>query len=188
MAVRSVLFFHMPLLPSPRNFYHLNQSDPRHTWSDKYEYQATQCSIPTKNNIILGDSHVERLLRLPSLPPQLGTFINAGVGGDKLQHVIWRATHGCMPVNVEKVLIVAGSNNLRPNSSVKECKELADTIIQCVSDLLLTNSNIMVAVVGILPRKSISYTNNAEFVTTYLDSKYPLKPHLYCHQINSMMK
>lgn len=70
-------------------------------------------SILAKKNfrtMLFGDSIFERMIRLGYFLPN--TF-NAGVGGDGIEHMMWRVENGAFDntINLERVIIMAGANN-----------------------------------------------------------------------------
>lgn len=128
-----------PFRSTPRDFNHHNYSVPSTTWGSKFQYHTSICSDPIPRNCLIGDSHIERLLR-PSLFPYFQEnfkhWHNLGIGGDRAQHVKWRMEHGGFPINPRKVIYCAGSNNITESNTTKAIYRITDTIIQTVSDLL----------------------------------------------------
>ena len=124
------------LSPSPRPFNHTNRSNPSITWGGKYENQCTQSiNLPPNANILLGDSHLERLARPAHsslLQEHLPDWINFGIGGDRVEHVAWRALHGACPDSPANILLWMGSNNLQAALRHDSIESTANTIINLV--------------------------------------------------------
>ena len=157
------------LTPTPRPFYHVNKSNPSSTWGDKFERHTQLCANEAPINCIIGDSHVERLSRFVSSSiafqeKYLPRFINCGIGGDKLQHLIWRALHGGIPANPKHLVMWIGSNNIS-NDSSNQAKSISNSITDFVSRLLSSHKGIRIIVVGILPRKQLDLSPTVQFVS-----------------------
>ena len=120
------------------------------TWGDKFRHHKSICGSPTPMNCIIGDSHFERLSRLCHLSLQaehLPNFVNLGIGGDKLQNIIWRAQWGGMPTNPHKVILCAGTNNIK-STSTWEAQLIASSIVDFTRYLLKTYPYIQLVVNG----------------------------------------
>ena len=141
--------------PIPRSFNHFNHSNPDISWGDKFEGHCIKGLCPDPTNFLIGDSSIERFFH-PHLfnftQGQLPGWSNCGIGGDRIQHILWRMRHGGMPVNPNKIIFSAGSNNLTNNS--KNCTQIANTIIESVNFLLNNHPGINLAILGIFPREN----------------------------------
>ena len=94
--------------------------------------------------VILGDSLVAGLARYPAvwdlhLKP-LNT-INCGIGGDRIQHALWRATHLSLPESVRVVVLLCGTNNLAHDLP----SDIADGVISCGTRLLENHPNLHIS-------------------------------------------
>ncbi|KAF3908157.1 hypothetical protein AA313_de0200527 [Arthrobotrys entomopaga] len=116
---------------------------------------------PVLDIIYLGDSMLERLkttganTHLHNLPAS----INLGVGGDKIENVLYRLNSAYIdlltPRPTKLWLLHIGSNNLTPKRGLRESAELADykTLLQC---LLWLSRRSKILVTGLFRRKDIS--------------------------------
>ena len=142
--------------PSPREFCHTNRSNPSLSWGDKYERHCIAGTNPEKQDVLIGDSHLERLSR-PALSTlsqnRFASWTNCSIGGDRAEHILWRVQHGGFPSNPRRAVLCSGSNNIR-NGSHKHATQIADTILQTVSHLISTYPSIDLTVLGILPREN----------------------------------
>ena len=50
-------------------------------------------------------------------------FINLGIRGDSLEHVLWRVTDTAFPPQLKNVVILCGSNNINKDPSMKLFKD-----------------------------------------------------------------
>ena len=161
--------------PIPRSFYHFNYSNPDISWGDKFEGQCIEGLCPDPTNFLIGDSHIERLFRprlLNFTQDRLPGWNNCGIGGDKIQHVLWRLRHGGMPVNPNKMIFSAGSNNLIKNN-LNNCAQIANTIMASVNFLLTNYPDINVAILGIFPRENSCKSQAATIINHMLQWKLP---------------
>ena len=103
--------------------------------------------------VLLGDSLVANLSRYPSvwdhhLKPL--NAVNCGIGGDRTQHVLWRAENMYLPSSVSVAVIHCGTNNIDFN--VYQPDDIALSVISCGSSLRVKHPQLNVVVAGILPR------------------------------------
>ena len=84
--------------------------------------------------------------------PKYGNFsfntLNCGLGGDKVQNVLWRAHNLPAVKSVRNVVILCGTNNLHLDAP----EDLADGIIKIGSTFKRLYTNVNVFLCGILPR------------------------------------
>ena len=165
------------LEPCPRSFHHRNRTNPRMSWFAKFERHCVLGATPSPMNYLIGDSTIERLCRSPLLPlsqSKLPHWENFGIGGDRAEHVHWRAQYGGMPDNPSKCIISMGTNNIR-TSNYKECMSIANTITNTIDYLLGKYPNIAIAVVGILPREHADKCRAAVTINNILNFRLPSK-------------
>ena len=65
---------------------------------------------------ILGDSIVEGLARYPAVwNDHLKPFntVNCGIGGDSIQHLLWRVGHLSIPQSLRVAVLLCGTNNMQ---------------------------------------------------------------------------
>ena len=74
--------------------------------------------------------------------------INCGIGGDRTQHVLWRAEHLSLPDYVGVVVLLCGTNNIKHDLP----HDIAHGVISCGTRLKEKHPHLTVIVVGILPR------------------------------------
>ena len=76
-------------------------------------------------------------------------FSNFGIGGDRIEHILFRATYGRFPEKIETCVVMGGTNNLERDDP----EWIANTILT-VGDTLKRRfgMNVRVFVVDILPR------------------------------------
>ena len=74
--------------------------------------------------------------------------MNCGVGGNRIQHVLWRALNLSVSSNLKNNVVLCGTNNLLLDSS----KDIADGIFEIARSLEINYSCVNVIICGILPR------------------------------------
>ena len=113
---------------------------------------------PTEGKILLiGDSLVNNLFR--NCPNRLvwedefgDSYINRGVGGDRISHVLWRiGYHNYPPMICDTVVIQEGTNDLTDRRNTAD--DIANGILQIVTALLKNHGDITIILTGMLPGK-----------------------------------
>ena len=74
--------------------------------------------------------------------------LNCGIGGDKVQHVLWRSHNLPVVKNIKKVVVLCGTNNLNQDS----LEHVRDGIIEVGSTFKSKYGSTSIFVCGILPR------------------------------------
>ena len=100
--------------------------------------------------VLLGDSIIAGFLRYPNIWYKFfdENTINCGVGGDKVQNVLWRAENIPLPQSLEYVVISCGTNNLDTDDSEK----IADGLFCIALALKKRMNHLKIVINGILPR------------------------------------
>ena len=102
--------------------------------------------------VLLGASIVRNLSRYPSVwDRHLQSFntVNCGIGGDRTQHVLWRAENLYLPNSVHVVVIHCGTNNI--DHEVYTPYDIAHGVVSCGVRLREKSPHLKVLVAGILP-------------------------------------
>ena len=154
---------HNPCLsPTPRSFNHINKSNNLLTWGGKYESHCiTSLYLPANSNVLLGDSNFERLSRPAHsslLQDHLPDWINFGIGGDRVEHVAWRALHGSCPEEPANILLWMGSNNINAAATFSRMRSTANTITNTVRSLQLLYPSTKISVIAIMPQQCAAKT------------------------------
>ena len=95
----------------------------------------------------MGDSIVAGLSRWNDYFAQINAS-NLGIGGDRVENVLWRAINLPLPSSVKNVVILCGTNN----SSIHTPRDIGDCIISIGSILQKKSSGINVSICGLIPR------------------------------------
>ena len=110
------------------------------------------------DTILIGDSVIAGLARCSKVWNKFFKPLNAfncGIGGDRVQHVLWRAHDLRRLSSLRNVIILCGSNNLYKDSP----DDIANGLIKIGSCFKQGNNDINVFICGILPRDDISSIN-----------------------------
>ena len=116
-------------------------------------FHYDHCSKLTKNifkTIIIGDSIVAGLSRYQNVRDKFLKplkVLNCGIGGDRIQHVLWRALNLPASQNLKNVVVLCGTNNLLLDSP----KDIADGILEITRSFEINYSCVNVIICGILP-------------------------------------
>ena len=100
------------------------------------------------NTLLLGDSIVAGLSRYPHVWNEYfaqKNVLNLGIGGDRIENVLWQAIDLPLPLSVKNVL--CGINNI----SVDISCDTANCIISIGSILQKKSSDINVSICGLIP-------------------------------------
>ena len=85
--------------------------------------------------------------------------LNCGVGGDRIQHVLWHALNLPVFSNLKNVVALCGTNN----SLLDSPKYIADIIFEIARSFKTNCSSVNVVICGILPRDD-SWSGNRMFI------------------------
>ena len=99
----------------------------------------------------MGDSIVAGLSRYPNVWndyfAQINT-LNLGIGGDRVENVLWQAINLPLPLSMKNVVILCRTNNI----SIHTPRDIADCIISIGCILQNKSSGINVSICGLIPR------------------------------------
>ena len=120
-------------------------------WVMNHKSQAAL--IKSSRNIsavLLGDSIIAGFLRYPNIWYKFfdENTMNCGIGGDKVQNVLWRAEKISLPQSLEDVVINCGTNNLDTDDSEK----IADGLFCIALALQKRMNHLKIVINGVLPR------------------------------------
>ena len=121
-----------------------------------YGLHRTHANTIVRNQakvVLLGASLVRNLSRYPSVwGRHLEDFnaVNCGIGGDRTQHVLWRADNLYLPDSVSVVVLHCGTNNIDHN--VYTPHDIAHGVLSCGVRLRERSPHLGVVITGILPR------------------------------------
>ena len=117
-------------------------------------FHYNHCSKLAKNTfetILIGDSIVAWLTRYENVWEKflkLLKALNCGIGGDRIQHVLWPVLNLLVTSSLKNIVVLFGSNNLLLDSP----EDIVDGILE-IARLFKTNYiNVNVVIYGILFR------------------------------------
>ena len=120
-------------------------------WLNFHHNHCSKLAKNTFETILIGDSIIAGLSRYQNVWdrfPKPSKALNCGVGGDKIQHVLWRALNLPAFSNLKNVVVLCGTNSLLMDSP----KDVADGILEIGRSFKTNYSCINVIICGILPR------------------------------------
>jgi len=75
--------------------------------------------------------------------------VNIGIGGDKIEHILWRLDHGNIDgISPKLIVLLAGTNNAKDNTAA----EIADGIVAIIDKLQLKLPDSKILLLSIFPR------------------------------------
>ena len=121
-------------------------------WYDIHEKHSKLARFSQSSSVILcGDSIVAGLSRYPKVWNRFfkpWKALNFGIGGDRTQHVLWRAEHIKLPATTKIAVIHCGTNNIEQDQPW----DIANGIISIGLAFQEKRPGIKVIVTGLLPR------------------------------------
>ena len=120
-------------------------------WLNFLCHQCSSLIINCFNTIIFGDSIAVGLNRYQSVcTKQLEPLktLNCGIGGDRVQNVLWQAQNLPVISSLKNAVIFCGTNNLFQDSP----EDIADGIVEIAQTFQSSYNSINIAIGGILPR------------------------------------
>ena len=124
-------------------------------WNDTFKNQQNIMNQLRPNNLIIGDSIVNGLWYQQISSSFLHQTSNLGIGGDRVEHVLWRMENLDIPTSVENVILQCGTNSLGKNSP----NDIANSIICIALTAIKRKPSINVIIMGILPRNERNSVN-----------------------------
>ena len=122
-----------------------------------YDYCSKLVKL-TFETIIIGDSIVAGLSRYQNVRDKflkpLKT-LNCGIGGGRIQHVLWLALNLPASQNLKNVVVLCETNNLWLDS----LKDVTDGILEIARSFEINYSCVNVIICGILPREGSGSVN-----------------------------
>jgi len=117
----------------------------------------------------LGDSMMERWLNTGKKywTTSFSEYANLGVGGDGIEHLLYRLTEnqefkGILDViTVEKIIFMIGTNNLEK----KSVNDIIEGIINIINIIFKKQPNVELVIYGLLDRTDVSVDKIAELNT-----------------------
>ena len=119
----------------------------RSAWEIYQHLEEEICTKPA-TTVLLGDSLIQNFVHHPNLVKRLGSTANLGIGGDKIEHVLWRVKNGSFPKDCRFVILHVGTNNLKrdpPSRIVGGVRAICQAINK-------RHPGVKIAISSILPR------------------------------------
>ena len=127
-------------------------------WMNTHLKHCSRLNDKSFDTILIGDSLIAGLARYSKVWNKFFKPLNAfncGIGGDRVEHVLWRAHDLRCFSSLRNVIILCGTNNLYHDSP----EDIANGLIKIASCFKQGNNAIIVFICGILPRDDTSSIN-----------------------------
>ena len=127
-------------------------------------------NLRQKTNVLIGDSFIARLEWKYKEYSDIyfQDWVNYGIGGDKVQHLLWRVLNGNVPPGTKKVIISIGSNNINT-----DCPDIISNTIIRIAEYLKSNGS-DVFICGQHPRENRDISNEIKSLNLLLYKKLAL--------------
>ena len=133
----------MSITPKPR-FTKIN-------WLSTHNEFCKKLSLENYSTLLIGDSIIAALPRYTNVWKSYFNPLNAincGIGGDRVEHVLWRCNNLPPTLSLRNVIIMCGTNNIDYNSP----DDIVDGILDIVESLRRNFKFSNIVIYGILPR------------------------------------
>ena len=129
--------------------------DSKRGWRRTHERNVLTSTSTDARVCLIGASIIGGLQRYPRIWRKhfSGTVraVNFGVGGDKTQHTLWRATNGETPASARCVVVGVGNNNIDDDPPHK----IANGIFAIGQSFQKALPGVKVLLAGLLPRDEV---------------------------------
>ena len=101
--------------------------------------------------VVIGDSNVVSLRRYPTVWRNFilqYKTVNLGIGGDRIENVLWRIKDIVLPKSIRSVVMHCGTNNIDTSSSDK----ISVGVVTIARSIFRRYPNIEIIVSSLLPR------------------------------------
>ena len=116
---------------------------------------------------MIGDSLIAGLSRYPNIWRRYFkplNAINCGIGGDRIQNVLWRSNNLPSSPFLQNAVTLCGTNSIQPDSS----EEIVDSILEIALSLKRKYHHLNIAVCGLLPH-DVNWSVNRIYINEIND-------------------
>ena len=133
-------------------------------FDQQFNYNRNLCQ---KKNVLIGDSFIARLEWKYKEYSDIffQDWVNYGISGDKVQHLLWRVLNGNVLSGTNKVIISIGSNNINT-----DCPDIISNTIIRIAEYLKSNGS-DVFICGQHPRENRDISNEIKSLNLLLYKK-----------------
>ena len=131
-------------------------------WYKLQRKHASEVYKTSSNTIIIGDSIVAGLNRYSQVWENFFTnTINLGIGGDKIQHVLWRLRNTRLSPNINYVIVHCGTNNIDTNTP----DDISNALVLAANLIHNYHPSVNVILSSVLPRDAASSLRRRKILT-----------------------
>ena len=119
-------------------------------WLNLQNKYCNDISNSNYSTLLIGDSLIVGLSRYPNIWRRyfkLLNAINCGIGGDRIQNVLWRNNNLPLSPSFQNAVILCGINNIQRDSS----EDIADVILKIALTLRRKYNHLNIVACGLLP-------------------------------------
>ena len=144
-------------------------------WLNSHNKHCNSMMIGNYSTLLIGDSIIAGLSRYSNIWKRYFKplyAINCGIGGDRVENVLWRCKNLPSCPNLQNAVIMCGTNNIQHNS----VEDIVDGIVEIALSLRRVYHPIAIFVCGLLPRDSSWLVNRVyiDEINNYLCCKSKL--------------
>ena len=119
-------------------------------WLNLHNKHCNDISNSNYSTLLIGDSLIVGLSRYPNIWRRYFkplNAINCGIGGDRIQNVLWRSNNLPSSPSFQNAVILCGTNNIQRDSS----EDIVDGILEIALTLRRKYNDLHIVVCGLLP-------------------------------------
>ena len=143
---------------------------PRYSKTEIFKKHVSLTTNSDTKLLLIGDSLISNLSYYPDIWEEYFRrykALNLGVGGDKVQHVLWRIHHLVFPKSISHIFILACTNNLEEESP----DDIAQGIILCGTTIKRKMKSSIVNILALLPRDNCSKIQKIFTINSILENE-----------------
>ena len=143
-------------------------------WLNKHNKLCNDIMVSNYSTLLIGDSLIAGLSRYSDIWKRYFescNSINCGIGGDRVENVLWRCNNLPPSHSFKTAVILCGTNNIQCDST----EDITDGIIEITQILRKKYRFINVIVCGLLPRDHNCSVNRVYIKEINADLQYKCK-------------
>ncbi|XP_018572843.1 platelet-activating factor acetylhydrolase IB subunit beta [Anoplophora glabripennis] len=149
-------------------------------WKSMHNRYVQQAKSSEPEVLFIGDSIIQQLQFSTLWTEKISSLhcINFGIGGDRVENVLWRIQNGELEFNtkIKAVVLFVGTNN------ITDCTphEIFEGIVEIIKEIKHRLGNVLIVVPTLLPRGQYPnpYRDRNDHVNTFLLDKF-------CDEVNA---
>ena len=120
-------------------------------WIECHRNRYLTIKVTNPNTLLLGDSIIAGVVRCQIVWKKYFVLLNTmnlGIGGDRVENVLWRTISSQMQSSVQNIVVQWGTNNISTDSP----RDVVDCIVDVGSILRRKSNTVNIIICGLIPR------------------------------------